>query len=624
MSGPQPDEPNYFVLIAPGADSNDPNPDWVDVSTDLRAVEIIRGADKHLDQDQPGTVSIVLDNYGGDYDNDNSSSPYAGQLVADMRVRVLAEWDGDLYERFNGYLDDISLEYPDGDTEAWAILRATDAFKVLAGTALPSSAYAAEVELDGPVAWYRLNEPEGSTVLFDSSGNHYDLDVNGTPEFGEQSLIARDPETSTGITDATSGGDRLNPVITNGPLTVEMVFRRTSVTAAILLFGQVAADVGPGFALQDRPDTGNFRFIVIPAVGSNHFVDSVTVSANDVVYHLAGVWEADGDLKIYVNGVDDTDTPDNVAIGSPFGGSFAIAAGQFGYQESEGVRGVYDEVAIYDQALSAERIAAHAAAVTTPWDADIPSQRAHRICDFIGWPDLLRDFEEGLGQTTLQPAVTDGQSALDHLLTVAASEFGELHVTKEGAIKLVARHSLINRDQLADFGPAADEIRYRQATFSSGADLIRNPVTVSRLDGVAQTAIASAAYYPHHFTLEGLFHDSDELSRSAAEFLLSEYKDQKRRITGLSFGPFDAERLADWFPLLLEAELGDVYQVTFHPPNGDDLVQLSVLEGTTESWSAVTGVGEFSWNLSRAYAGSFWQLAVHGRSELGDTTRLYF
>lgn len=625
MSGPQPDEPNYFVLIAPGSDSNDPNPTWIDVSTDLRSVTISRGADKHLDEDQPGEATIVLNNWEGTYDNENSQSPYFGQLVTDMRVRVLAEWDGELHERFNGYLDDIELEYPDEDATAWATFRATDAFKVLALSQLPTSAFVVEVLADSPVAFYRLDETVGEMVAIDAIGG-FNLEAIGAPVFGEMGLVARDDEsTAMSLDSQTEGFFRRGGVMTGGPLTIELVYQYATSAADCVLAGYINEKNAHGATLGVSVTNGKVTGFASNALGLAAPLTTGIDVRDGLVHHLALVWESDGDVIVYVDGVSRaTGTVTAGAFSDLLGGMTFIGGAPLGsISETTGALGTYQFVAFYNSGLSATRIAEHALAVSTPWNFDTPSQRAHRVADAIGWPEEYRDFEEGLGQTTLQSA-TLNMSALEHLLKVAASEFGDLHVLKDGTIKLVARHSLINRAALASFGVAADEIHYRTVTFTSGADLVRNPVTVSRLEGAAQTASTPASYYPHHFNLEGLYHSSDELSLAAATFLVSEFKDQKRRITGVTFGPFNAERLFDWFPLLLEAELGDVYQITFQPPNGDDLVQLCVLEGTDESWSADEGIGTVGWRLSRAYAGSFWELGVIGRSELGDTTRLYF
>ncbi len=47
-----------------------------------------------------------------------------------------------------------------------------------------------------PVAYWKLNDPVGSTTAADSSGNGYTLTVSGTVTFGEPSVVPSDSETS--------------------------------------------------------------------------------------------------------------------------------------------------------------------------------------------------------------------------------------------------------------------------------------------------------------------------------------------------------------------------------------------------------------------------------------------
>jgi hypothetical protein len=47
-----------------------------------------------------------------------------------------------------------------------------------------------------PVAYWKLNDPVGSTTAADSSGNGYTLSVNGTVTFGKPSVVPSDSETS--------------------------------------------------------------------------------------------------------------------------------------------------------------------------------------------------------------------------------------------------------------------------------------------------------------------------------------------------------------------------------------------------------------------------------------------
>lgn len=55
-----------------------------------------------------------------------------------------------------------------------------------------------------PVAYWKLNDPVGSTTAADSSGNGYTLTVNGTVTFGKPSVVPSDSETSA-QSDGTTG-----------------------------------------------------------------------------------------------------------------------------------------------------------------------------------------------------------------------------------------------------------------------------------------------------------------------------------------------------------------------------------------------------------------------------------
>ena len=74
-----------------------------------------------------------------------------------------------------------------------------------------------------PVAYWKLNDPVGSTTAADSSGNGYTLSVNGTVTFGEPSVVPSDSETSaqgdgsTGYLES-SGVPSLIP--TGAPMTI--------------------------------------------------------------------------------------------------------------------------------------------------------------------------------------------------------------------------------------------------------------------------------------------------------------------------------------------------------------------------------------------------------------------
>lgn len=627
-------EPNYLVLIAPGADANDPTPDWVDVSADLRSLEYGRGSPSDLDRNNPGTATVVLDNYAGTYDNENSLSAYFGDLVPNMRVRILAEWFGDLYPAFDGYLDALPLDYP-GENEATATLRATDGFKPLAKTALPSSAYVAELAADGPVALWRLNEPS-STVsgskVYDSIGGR-DMTVldSWASEFGADGIVAREPDDAVEFTDVTDGMRHVGqPPVNAAPMSVEVVFAVTGdgVFFSMASTAQVSGSI-PRVYFQVL--VGAVLFTVDNGPDTAVTVASGAGFADGAPHHAVGTWDASGNVGLYVDGVSvDTDVgADNVDFAALSGQTVSTigASNNWPTPGQTAPLGRLQFVAVYDYILGAARVAAHAGAVSTPWNDDTPGARAARVLDVIGWPAELRDLDTGA--SSLQSA-TLGTTALEHLQKTAESEFGEFFMSADGVATLRARGNRINRGALATFGDADGEINYREIRFDDSDELIRNPVTISRLEGVAQTAQDDAniaRYYPNDYSLDGLYHDDDTLSRDAADFYVSEFKDPKRRVVGLEFGPARDNRRFDLYPLLLQLELGQVYDVVFRPPNADTFTQTVVVEGIRNSWSPDAGHA-CAIDTSPAFVGTFMELDSLDGDGLGtdgtDGDRLFF
>lgn len=81
---------------------------------DLISVGIRRGRSREDQAVQPGTLTVVVDNYGGDYDPDNPGSPYyyAGRtlLTRGLRGRVRATWAGVDYVLFEGWIEQVDAD----------------------------------------------------------------------------------------------------------------------------------------------------------------------------------------------------------------------------------------------------------------------------------------------------------------------------------------------------------------------------------------------------------------------------------------------------------------------------------------------------------------------------------
>lgn len=623
--------PGVSFEVAFTSDPNAEDPTWEDLTEDLRyqqMVETSRGRQRELDQYQAGTMSATLNNRTRDYDDQNSSSPWYPNVKPMKRVRVRASYGGTIYPVFAGYVDEWALGY-ENPSEATATVRATDAFKPLAAAQLATSAYAQEVAADEPAAWWRLDESDQDAdplTVHDVVGD-FDLPAYGTPLVGSESLIARDPGASITFDDDITFEEgfarNFNRVpVLGGPLTIEAVVRlHADDSGEGILAAQITKFAGVGFALGQNPPV----FGVNVVDGVLNVVSSTVTLDPDETYHVAGVWEAAGDLKIYVDGVDVTGTPDSVPV-TTFPEPGVLIIGSNGLDA--GLLGQIDEVAFYDHALSAARVAAHAAAVTTPWNNDTPAARIDRVLDAVTFPENLRSNSThstaANGSSTLQSA-TLNMSALEHLRRVAASEFGDLLITRAGEVRLIGRVALTNQDELFTFTDDDPTTlpSYKEIGWDSSDQLIRNDVIVSRNEGIAQRVTNEASidtYLRHTYTADGLIHDSDTLSRHAAEFIVAEYSEHKRRITRMVVAPTRNPTVL--FPAVLGVELGDEVTVTFHPPGGGTFTQDSRIEGISHRFNDKQWETTFA--LSPAYADDFLELDAGPDNAGLDAARLFF
>lgn len=573
------------------------------IADDLLGGTTTRGRQRELDRYQAGTCSLQLRNESRQYDPNHVTT-----IKPRRKLQVRATWAGTTYPLFTGTVDRWTQNY-DGPNTATAGVDCTDGFKLLNLAQLASSAYAQEVLADNPAAWWRLGD--STTPYLDAIGTA-DLTVGtgkNAPAAGAEGLVSREPDGAVTFTALDS--EQLTGPAGSAPAGAEYT---------VELIIQSPTPVGTTRSIAFWTDSAGLNDSQISFDGAlGHLqwagLDSVQVVANNTVRHVAVVQTSTQQL-MYVDG---TLLASQAGIGVSYaGGTFRLGA-----TTTNNFGGVIDEVAVYNTALSAARIAAHAEAVATPWNNDTPGERVERVLDAAGWSETLRDIDDGA--STLQSADL-ATSALEHLQKVAESELGNVYVTAGGILRFEGRESRVNQPSAGTFTDAhgtTPRISALQPEY--GDDLLRNPVTVSRLEGVAQTAQDDGAldeYGPAAYTLDGLLIDDDDLSRSIAQLLVAEYAEPTQRIAGVTVYPWaDPTTL---FPQVLARELTDAITVAHTPQGvGAQNTQVSTIEGIThtfgpKSWETV-------WSLSPALGGEtgFWQIGVAGHSEIGLTTRIF-
>jgi len=121
---------------------------WSTISTsDIRKMSIRRGRTREDQANQPGALSLTLENYTSQYDPDNSSNIYAWAgysiLSKGMGVRVRATWSGTDYVIYRGYLEQLDT---DMSLDPVVVMQFTDALAKIGSytVAAISSAYSGD------------------------------------------------------------------------------------------------------------------------------------------------------------------------------------------------------------------------------------------------------------------------------------------------------------------------------------------------------------------------------------------------------------------------------------------------------------------------------------------------
>lgn len=111
---------SYFVLGISqlgGTDvlGNVSGANWQSIpTTDIRSLSVRRGRTREDQTNQPGSLTLTLDNRSGNYDPDNTSSPYQwlgySTLMRGMGIRISATYASTTYVQFVGYVENVNVD----------------------------------------------------------------------------------------------------------------------------------------------------------------------------------------------------------------------------------------------------------------------------------------------------------------------------------------------------------------------------------------------------------------------------------------------------------------------------------------------------------------------------------
>lgn len=232
---------------------------------------------------------------------------------------------------------------------------------IAAGEQFTYYIYSNEVLIDEPITYYRLEETSGTTAA-DSSGN----DLHGTyvngPTLGETGLLEVPPGGAVG-----QSVEFLSPTETylsmpidasmdlTGDLTIEFLIQTTSTDFDVIMGGYDFQSPHNGY--------GASIGYLLPGLIYYHVDDvwhSSTATINDGLKHHVVITATDTSIVFTVDGVEAGVINTNGRPASYSGQRNWAASSQPG----SFFDGWLDELAVYGQALSEERIAIHYAAAT--------------------------------------------------------------------------------------------------------------------------------------------------------------------------------------------------------------------------------------------------------------------
>lgn len=124
-------------------------PDLVDISSIIVNVSIRRGRNRILSKFEAGTCNINLYDLNGDWNPENVSSPYYGNLKPLRKVQVYADYNGTRYALFTGFITAYDTNFNRGTDEVSRVtLQCSDAFRLFSNSQI-TTVSGAGVQLSG-------------------------------------------------------------------------------------------------------------------------------------------------------------------------------------------------------------------------------------------------------------------------------------------------------------------------------------------------------------------------------------------------------------------------------------------------------------------------------------------
>lgn len=131
----------------------------VDISSTVQRISVRRGRDRMFEQYSPGQAIIQFLDFTGDWNPDNATSPYYGQILPMRQVKVTTNYLGTGYGIFTGFISSWDWTWADPAADyAIVTITAIDAFRLLQLAEITSVTGANNKDLPGTRIGLILNQ----------------------------------------------------------------------------------------------------------------------------------------------------------------------------------------------------------------------------------------------------------------------------------------------------------------------------------------------------------------------------------------------------------------------------------------------------------------------------------
>lgn len=525
--------------------------------------------------------------------------------------------------RFDGHVEEWPVEWPNGGKYAQAQITAVDRLARVGNKRPMRSIIEEAILFKDPAAYYPLGEPELSTKAGEITGSVgtsplsvTQAGAGGTLEFGTATGPPTDALPAPTFTPTSSANGKYlsgsMPVVGG----VNSVSVRANFLTSTVAEAAVVRLVDPyGSYLNLGIDsTGHLEAYVLGAFRSG--VKSFTVASSamvtDGLTHDACVT-----LSLSGGTVSVTLYLDGASVGTTsYSASllYAFSRVRIGGDAAVLFNGVIAHVAAFNVALSAGDVGTIATSTTTGFAGESSDARISRYADWAGIPAGDRVLDVGASDSI---AFTDttGQSVLQAMQDVAATENGRLFVDGRGRVVFHARSR--SYDNAAAVASLDANLLGENARFSISTQGLVNDATAQRPDGPAVRAFDQSSIDEYGVSAQSmttLVTDDAEVA-DAVNWRVFTNSVPKVRIPQTDL---DAYTDSTGYQAQIRAlELGDRLTITGLPSTAPASTVDLIVEGYTETigltgWTVSANTSNYSeivgwvWDTSHWDDGSRW------------------